>query len=144
MKIIITQSKEDSWNIATNENKEATELGYDEAIGTVASLIMQQELITKDILGCLNWIAFPEYHYFQKLTWNDRYKPLINAFLTHNKKGEGKVVEYADSIKITLDNLDEAFLTLHNNAIMVENEHGTKFHIDELSDNEIEIFINSL
>ena len=51
---------------------------------------------------------------------------------------ELKITEH-NSIKIELDNLDKAKLVNENGLNMIENEHGSTFSIDELSDDEIEI-----
>jgi hypothetical protein len=52
-----------------------------------------------------------------------------------------------ESEEIELDNLDFAKLVrskdyeqIYGNEIMVENEHGTLFDVEDLSDEEIEIF----
>ncbi len=42
--------------------------------------------------------------------------------------------------KIQLDNLDLAWLVNVNGEVKVENEHGTVFELDELSESEIEVF----
>ena len=51
------------------------------------------------------------------------------------------------SEEIELDNLDKAWLAFSNENdedIVVENEHGTQFPIDYLSDQEIKAFIYDL
>ena len=53
--------------------------------------------------------------------------------------------EGKQSEKIQLDNLDEARFVFDNNGeVVVENEHGTQFDINELSDIEKEIFYSIL
>lgn len=42
---------------------------------------------------------------------------------------------------VQLDNLDEARITLEDNEVVVENEHGTTFPLSDLSDQEVEIFL---
>lgn len=50
-----------------------------------------------------------------------------------------------ESIKIQLDNLDWAKLVFDSDGdLVIENEHGTQFPIDELSPNEIELFYNNI
>lgn len=47
-----------------------------------------------------------------------------------------------ESEKIQLDNLDWAKLTYDgNHDVVVENEHGTQFPVDDLSNEELEIFL---
>ena len=49
------------------------------------------------------------------------------------------------SEKIELDNLDYAKLIINEQGeVVVENEHGTQFGIDELSKSEIECFYANL
>ena len=46
-----------------------------------------------------------------------------------------------ESEKIQLDNLDWARLVFNKEGqVVVENEHGTQFPVEDLSDGEIEIF----
>lgn len=50
-----------------------------------------------------------------------------------------------ESEKIMLDNLDWAKLTYDgNHDVVVENEHGTQFELDELTETELDIFIFAL
>jgi hypothetical protein len=51
-----------------------------------------------------------------------------------------------ESEEIELDNLDRARLvySFDSNSVMVENEHGTRFAISELSQKEINIFYTNL
>ena len=42
---------------------------------------------------------------------------------------------------IQLDNLDEARLAYDENEVVVENEHGSFFPVDDLSREEMEIFL---
>jgi hypothetical protein len=51
-----------------------------------------------------------------------------------------------ESEEIELDNLDRARLvySFDSNSVMVENEHGTRFPISELSQKEINIFYTNL
>lgn len=63
---------------------------------------------------------------------------LTKAFLKSDK------IEGGESEKIELDNLDRAKLVLKQGSkkeIEVENEHGTRFGISELSKTEIDIFM---
>lgn len=47
-----------------------------------------------------------------------------------------------ESEKIELDNLDRAKLTYDDlNEVVVENEHGTQFPLDDLSEVELNIFL---
>ena len=46
----------------------------------------------------------------------------------------------ANCTDVELDNLDEASLIIEDGIIVVENEHGTPFGIEELSDLELEVF----
>ena len=46
--------------------------------------------------------------------------------------------------KFQLDNLDWATLIEENEEILVENEHGTIFGIDELSNEELQIVVYNL
>ena len=49
-----------------------------------------------------------------------------------------------ESEKIQLDNLDWAKLVFNEDGeVVVENEHGTQFPVDDLSDEEIEIFLSN-
>jgi len=50
--------------------------------------------------------------------------------------------EALDSIetKIELDNLDSASLIIEDGEVVVENEHGTTFDLDELTNVELECF----
>ena len=49
--------------------------------------------------------------------------------------------EFTETGEIELDNLDWATLVLNNNnQIVVENEHGTQFKIEELSESEMGLF----
>ena len=49
-----------------------------------------------------------------------------------------------ESEKIQLDNLDWAKLVFNEDGeVVVENEHGTQFPVDDLSDTEIEIFLSN-
>lgn len=48
------------------------------------------------------------------------------------------------SPKITLDNLDKAELVVGENSVLIENEHGTRFELECLSDKELEIFAELL
>lgn len=48
--------------------------------------------------------------------------------------------------KIELDNLDRAVLCFNDDGtkVVVENEHGTQFEVEDLSQSELEIFYASL
>lgn len=46
--------------------------------------------------------------------------------------------------EITLDNLDTAELVEGEDGVCVENEHGTQFSLDELSEGELEFFCSEL
>jgi hypothetical protein len=49
--------------------------------------------------------------------------------------------EFTETGEIELDNLDWATLVLNNNnQIVVENEHGTQFGLEELSESEMGLF----
>ena len=49
-----------------------------------------------------------------------------------------------ESEKLQLDNLDWAKLVFNEDGeVVVENEHGTQFPVDDLSDTEIEIFLSN-
>lgn len=49
------------------------------------------------------------------------------------------------SEKIQLDNLDWAKLVFNETGdLVVENEHGTQFSLDELSEKELQIFYNNI
>ena len=49
-----------------------------------------------------------------------------------------------ESEKVQLDNLDWAKLVFNEDGeVVVENEHGTQFPVDDLSDEEIEIFLSN-
>jgi len=66
---------------------------------------------------------------------------LTKAFL------DSETVEDGESEKIELDNLDMARLVLKEGSkieIEVENEHGTRFPISDLSKTEAEIFLTVL
>jgi len=68
-------------------------------------------------------------------------RKLTNAFL------KSKNIEGGESEKIELDNLDWAQLVLKEGSkteVEVENEHGTRFPIDDLSKVEAEIFFTVL
>jgi hypothetical protein len=43
--------------------------------------------------------------------------------------------------KLQIDNLDRAKLVLVDGEVLVENEHGTQFDIDELSNEEVNSFL---
>ena len=59
---------------------------------------------------------------------------LINAWL-----------QTLQSEKIQLDNLDWARLVFNEDQeVVVENEHGSQFSVDDLSKEELEIFYNNL
>lgn len=65
-------------------------------------------------------------------------KKLTAAFL------KSKNIVDGESEKIELDNLDEAKLVLKEGStaeIEVENEHGSRFSINELSSEEARIFL---
>ena len=49
-----------------------------------------------------------------------------------------------DVAEITLDNLDSAELVEGENGVCVENEHGSQFSLEELSDIELEAFANEV
>lgn len=56
-----------------------------------------------------------------------------------------KLSGLTESEKIELDNLDWARLVYNENKeVVVENEHGTQFGVDELSDMELEIFLANI
>lgn len=42
---------------------------------------------------------------------------------------------------VQLDNLDEARITLEDNEVVVENEHGTTFPLSDLSTQEVDVFL---
>lgn len=63
---------------------------------------------------------------------------LTKAFL------KSKNIVIGESEKIELDNLDRARLVFKENSkseIEVENEYGTRFSIDDLSKEEVKIFL---
>lgn len=47
--------------------------------------------------------------------------------------------EYSEWVQ--LDNLDEARITLEDNEVVVENEHGTTFPLSDLSTQEVDVFL---
>jgi len=56
-----------------------------------------------------------------------------------------KFYKTCESEKIELDNLDYAKLIINEQGeVVVENEHGTQFDIDELSKSDIECFYYNL
>jgi len=56
-----------------------------------------------------------------------------------------KFYKTCESEKIELDNLDYAKLIINEQGeVVVENEHGTQFDIDELSKSDIEYFYENL
>lgn len=62
-------------------------------------------------------------------------------------KAKELIKEWKDSLfseKIQLDNLDWAKLVFDEDGeVVVENEHGTQFPVEDLSENEIMIFYNN-
>lgn len=50
----------------------------------------------------------------------------------------------SESESIELDNLDKARLVKKGKKVVVKNEHGTTFPITDLSNQEVEIFLNIL
>lgn len=65
-----------------------------------------------------------------------QYEKLIKEFIKTDKK---------QSEEIELDNLDKAFLCYNTiGEVVVENEHGTQFDVNELSKIEMNIFNNIL
>ena len=54
--------------------------------------------------------------------------------------------EFTESGEIELDNLDWAKLVYDENSksIMVENEHGSRFDLDNLSESEMGVFVFEL
>ena len=53
--------------------------------------------------------------------------------------------ENCESEKIQLDNLDYAKLIINKKGeVVVENEHGTQFDIDELSESDIQCFYDHI
>jgi formylmethanofuran dehydrogenase subunit B len=55
-----------------------------------------------------------------------------------------KKADVNSTYKFQLDNLDWATLIEENEEILVENEHGTIFGIDELSNEELQIVVYNL
>ena len=62
---------------------------------------------------------------------------VINAFTQTLRDGQ-------ESNQYQLDNLDYARIVKEDGAVQVENEHGSRFDLDELTDEELNMFAQDL
>lgn len=72
----------------------------------------------------------------------EKYINEVNNLLTKIK--EENKVKFHETGWFQLDNLDEAYLYNENEYTFIENKHGTKFELRELSDVEFSILIKIL
>lgn len=70
---------------------------------------------------------------------------LIKEFKTKYPFVQDEFGDYPESGKMELDNLDYARLKYNDSGeVVVENEHGNEFPVNDLSNAEIELFRDAL